>query len=102
MSHPVIPAEPTASAAHRAAQLFREHQLLIYRRTDRLFAALMPLQWLAAVATALWISPLTWAGTSARTHPHVYAAVLLGGLITTLPVVLAVVYSGTAMTRYVI
>ena len=102
MSHALILADSTTSEAQRAKQLFREHQQIIYRRTDRLFAGLMPLQWLAAIATAFWISPLTWTGMTSRTHPHVYAALLLGGLITTLPVGLAIFCAGAAVTRYVI
>jgi len=101
MSHAVIPAESIGSD-QRAAQLFREHQQRIFRRTDRLFAYLMPLQWLAAVATAYWISPLTWTGTTGHTHPHLSAALLLGGLITVLPVGLAVTCPGATVTRYVI
>jgi signal transduction histidine kinase len=102
MSHAVISADSTASEAARTSQLFCEHQQRIFRRTDRLFACLMPLQWLAAIATAYWISPLTWTGATSRTHPHVYAALILGGLITVLPVGLAVTCSGAAVTRFVI
>ncbi len=86
----------------RADQLFDEHRQAIYRRTDRLFACLMPLQWMAAIATALWISPQTWVGTASHAHPHVFAAVFLGGIITALPVGLALKCAGGAVTRYVI
>src|SRR5689334_12713595 len=102
MADPVTETNSAAAESWRAEQLFRQHQQRIYRWTDRLFAGLMPLQWLAAIATALWISPLSWAGTAARTHPHVYAALFLGGLITTLPVGLTLVAPGAAVTRYVI
>src|SRR5258708_2422938 len=103
MSYAVNSADDASrSETRRAGQLFSEHQQSIYRRTDRLFACLMPLQWLAAVATALWISPRTWMGAASHTHPHVYAALILGGLITALPVGLAVTYAGAALTRYVI
>ncbi|HEV3340977.1 MAG TPA: hypothetical protein VG125_11490, partial [Pirellulales bacterium] len=71
-----------AALARRADELFHQHQQAIYRRTDRVFAVLMPLQWLGALATALWLSPLTWQGTTSQTHPHVFAALLVGGLIT--------------------
>ena len=98
----MIAEEPTFPEVDRAEQLFREHQQSIYRRTDRLFARLMPLQWMAAIATSLWISPLTWTGTTSRTHPHVFAALVLGGLITSLPVILAVTRAGAPLTRYVI
>ena len=43
-----------------------------------MFAVLMLMQWIAGIGVALWISPRTWAGTSWETHPHVWAALLLG------------------------
>ena len=71
-----------------ARQLFHEHQQLIYERTDRMFAGLMALQWLAAIAITVWISPKTWVGGSSQIHPHVWAALLLGGVISAFPMVL--------------
>ncbi|HKW30096.1 MAG TPA: hypothetical protein VJT54_12225, partial [Verrucomicrobiae bacterium] len=56
----------------RAAELFKEQQQNIIRHTDRIFSWLMPCQWLASVAIALWISPRTWAGVDSQTHPHVW------------------------------
>jgi signal transduction histidine kinase/CheY-like chemotaxis protein len=86
----------------RAAQLFDEHQQSIFRRTDRLFAGLMVFQWLAGIAAAIWISPRTWIGTSSHMHLHVWASVLLGGAITSLPVFLALTRPGHTLTRHVI
>lgn len=86
----------------RATELFRAHQQRIFVRTDRLFAWLMGIEWLAAIAAALWISPRTWAGTSSAIHPHVWAAVLLGGLLSSLPVFLALRHPGLPLTRFTI
>jgi signal transduction histidine kinase/ActR/RegA family two-component response regulator len=72
------------------------------RRTDRLFAILMGLQWLFGLIAAQWISPLTWSGTMSQTHPHVWAALVLGGVITSLPVALAIMRPGARSTRHVI
>jgi signal transduction histidine kinase/DNA-binding response OmpR family regulator len=91
--------EEVESAAQR---LFARHQQNIFRRTDRLFAGLMVFQWVAGIAAALWISPQTWVGTESQTHIHVWAAVLAGGAITSLPVLLAITRSGSAVTRHVI
>ena len=82
--------------------LFKKHQFQIFQRTDRLFAGLMIFQWFAAIATALWLSPKTWAGIDTRPHIHLLAAVFLGGLITVYPVFLALTRSGTMLTRHVI
>ena len=93
-------ADPDRDAA--AESLYRQHMHDIYGRTDRMFAKLMALQWAAAIVFALWVSPLAWAGSDSRTHVHVYAAIVLGGAISALPIALAILHPGAASTRYVI
>ncbi len=80
----------------------RQYQLALWKQTDRLFALLFLVQWLAGIAMAFWISPLAWEGLESHIHPHVWAAVLLGGLIAAGPITLAIVRPGEALTRYVI
>ena len=63
---------------------------------------LMAVQWAAAVIAATVLSPSTWNGSQASLHPHVTLAVLLGGVITALPALLAWRYPGRAVTRYTI
>ena len=86
----------------RAKDQFRDHQQLIYKRTDQMFVKLMVLQWLAGIIIAIWISPKAWTGTDNYTHPHVWAALFLGGAITSLPVFLGCWRPGTRPTRYAI
>ena len=86
----------------RGHELFRAHQERVYRKTDRVFAQLMTVQWLAGILFALWISPRAWAGSTSQIHVHVWAAVFLGGGITAFPVALALFRSGDALTRYTI
>ena len=95
---------PKASEGNtpRVTQIFDEHQGVVHRRTDRMFAGLMALQWLAGVAAALWISPKAWEGGSSHTHPHVWAAVFLGGAISSLPIILALTRPGHVTTRYTV
>jgi signal transduction histidine kinase len=88
--------------ASRAKFLFEEHCHAIYTRTDRLFAVLMMAQWMAAIAAALWISPRTWAGQYSQVHIHVWTAVFLGGIITLVPVGLALTRPGETPVRYVV
>jgi PAS domain S-box-containing protein len=85
-----------------ANQQLRDHEQLIYQRTDRMFAKLMLLQWFAGIAIAVWISPKTWVGADGSTHPHVWAAVFLGGSIALLPVLLGWLRPGATSTRHVI
>jgi signal transduction histidine kinase len=67
-----------------------------------MFAWLMVCQWLAGIGAALWISPRTWIGTTSQVHVHVWAAILLGGAISSLPVFLAFKRPGYAFTRHTI
>src|SRR2546430_16435730 len=77
------------TVACRAAVLFNEAHDVIHRRTDRLFAWLMPCQWLPAIAPARWITPRTRAGPSRQIHLHPAAARFPGAAITLVPVTLA-------------
>lgn len=86
----------------RAAELFREIRDRNYVRTDRVFAGLMLVQWAAAILVAVLLSPYAWEGKTRAVHAHVYAAVLLGGLLSSLPVALAFLRPGAPVTRYVI
>ena len=90
------------SMVQRAFALFGQHQQEIHERADRLFAGLMVCQWLAGIVAALWLSPRTWEGPYSQTHLHVWAAILLGGVITSLPVFLALTRSGSLLTRHTI
>src|SRR5258706_16356743 len=94
--------EPTGLTAERAERLFRDAQGEIHRQTDRLFAGLMGFQWVAGILFALWIAPVTWYGTVSRTHVHVWAAIILGGIISLFPALLGLLRPGRASTRYAI
>ncbi len=85
-----------------SGQLYEAHRQSIYRRTDRMFAFLMCVQWAFGILAALVVSPRTWSGTSSEIHPHVWAAVVLGAIISAPPVILAMLKPGHALTRYVI
>jgi hypothetical protein len=88
--------------ADRTAELFAEQRQVRLARVDRMFAVLMLIQWLCAIAVALVYSPYGWAGKVKVIHLHVYIAVLMGGAITLLPVLLAKYKPGAVVTRHVI
>jgi diguanylate cyclase (GGDEF)-like protein len=96
-------AKPGALPADLAvdAELSRQHTA-ICARIDRRFAWLLLVQWVAAIATALWISPLSWAGDASFLHPHVTMAILYGGALTLIPVLLTRVAPGQRVTRLTI
>lgn len=89
-------------AAFQADALFISHQQSVYKQTDRMFAVLMPLQWIAAIAAALLISPKSWVGHSSSISNNVWAAVILGGLLSIFPTILALKLPGHTSTRYII
>jgi signal transduction histidine kinase/DNA-binding NarL/FixJ family response regulator len=86
----------------RTQELLFEQQQQIYRRTDRMFAVLMVVQWLAAIFASLWLTPHTWSGASSNMHPHVWLSVFLGALLCWVPVAFVWQYPGQAITRHVI
>lgn len=86
----------------RATILFDEHRQRVFKQTDRLFAGLLVLEFLAGILAAWFISPLSWAGTTSHTHPHVWFALILGAAIISLPVFLAIRCPGQKVTRHVI
>jgi two-component system, sensor histidine kinase and response regulator len=86
----------------RAEFLFQKSRNSNYKRIDRLFAGLMCFQWVAGIVAAIVISPRAWAGSASHVHIHVWAAVLLGGIITVFPVALALLRPGEVLTRHVI
>ena len=96
------PGDTAPATAGLAAELYDAHRQSIYCRTDRMFAALMGVQWLFGIAAATFISPRTWAGTSSALHPHVWAAFGLGAAISFFPILLALLRPGHTSTRHVI
>ncbi|HEY1170542.1 MAG TPA: response regulator [Verrucomicrobiae bacterium] len=90
------------AVSQRAGQLFFEHQQSIIKHTDLLFAKLMVCQWFFALLLVFWISPSNWSGENSSIHPHVWAALILGGIVTVLPVALAKFQPGQPLTRHVV
>ncbi len=91
-----------ATVQARADELLAANRDEVFRHTDRWFACLMALQWLAGIAAACWISPRTWAGATSAPHVHLWAAVIGGGVISGFPIALALCCPGDVITRHVI
>jgi two-component system sensor histidine kinase/response regulator len=81
---------------------FEAHCQHVWRRTDRIFAGLLAVQWVAGIGVALWITPRTWIGATSSIHLHVLAAIFLGGLIAAFPIALVILRPGRALTRQVV
>lgn len=93
---------PQEKARRRAAEILAERQQQVHARTDRWFAWLLAAEYVAGVAVALVISPRTWVGETSQLHLHVIAAAVLGALIVSLPIVLAIRLPGQVITRHTI
>ncbi|MGD9684554.1 MAG: hybrid sensor histidine kinase/response regulator, partial [Candidatus Obscuribacterales bacterium] len=86
----------------RARRLYEERHRELYERTDKWFASLIVVEWLASIAVALLVSPLAWSGTRSYIHPHIWFAILMGGVFI-LPVIYCVSFMpGKTLTRHVI
>ncbi len=101
-STPSIVFKDTVAFSNRTIELFNEQRQSIIRHTSRLFSWLMIFQWFFAVGLAIWLSPRTWAGMDSRIHPHVWFAIFLGGIITSLPVYMARKHPGETLTRHTV
>ncbi|MSR63338.1 MAG: hypothetical protein EXS08_12925 [Planctomycetes bacterium] len=86
----------------RAAELFAASHGSLCARTDRLLARLILAQWALGLALALLVSPRAWEGEQSGVHPHVIAALLLGALVSSLPVYLALRAPGRVGSRHAV
>jgi PAS domain S-box-containing protein len=91
------PVDATAVDERFSASL---HSLHV--RNDRFFARFMLVQWLATIVLAVVVSPRTWEGRMASTHLHVWAAIVLGGIITLYPAWLGLRRAGRPSTRLIV
>jgi PAS domain S-box-containing protein len=95
-------AELEAEVAARALELQTSAEDRAAQHADRLLAVLLVVEWVFAVATAAWISPLAWAGAHNEIHPFIWSATFMGMGVVSLPVALAIVAPGKRVTRFVI
>ncbi len=86
----------------RAQHLFEEQSRTLHWRLDRMFAVLMAFQWAAAILAALWVSPRAWVGAESQLHPHVWTAMLLGGIIALPAILLGLFRPSRVSTRHAI
>ncbi len=69
---------------------------------NRVFFWLFIAQWIFAVLVAVIISPRAWAGLSSTVHPHIWAAILGGGLIVSAPLYLIKNRPCASLTRHIV
>ncbi|MGK0186650.1 MAG: PAS domain S-box-containing protein [Verrucomicrobiales bacterium] len=84
------------------AERFQDNLKESSAKHDRMFSGIILVQWAIAIAIAAAISPRTWQGLDNVTHPHLIAAILLGGIISIVPAYLGYFRAGALSTRYII
>jgi len=93
---------PTDDLTPRGREILEQHRHAHNLKTDRMFLVLLLAQWAFAVVVALVISPFTWAGKVHAVHQHVWTALIMGGVINSLPILLIFARPGRVRTRHVI
>src|SRR5688572_25818410 len=91
-----------AAIVARAQKFFEDTRQEHIVATDRAFTWLFIGQWLFAIGLALIFSPSAWEGRVQVVHMHFWFALILGGLIISLPVWFTLKRSGEVATRYIV
>ena len=92
----------TPAMQAKVAEKVRHDAFELHTQIDHVFAVLMLLQWLACIGAVLVISPRTWIGATSHVNEHLWFALLVGGLLCSLPIWLAHKQAGRLSTRLVI
>ena len=93
---------PENPAAKRAGEFFQQQKQVNYKATDRMFAWLIAFEWLAAMAAAWLIAPMSPQLAQIARGGLMAMAAELAGLIYLLPLALALYHPGRAYTRHII
>lgn len=101
-SHAANDAIRSTASQTRTNELFAEQCRKVHTETHHIFIALLVLQWVGGIATAVIVSPTTWIGDASQVHVHLWASIVLGGIISSLPIFLALRYPQQTITRHVI
>lgn len=70
--------------------------------TSGVFFWLLLAQWAFAVGLAVVVSPRAWEGLSSSIHPHIWAALLGGGLLVSAPLICIRTQPDAALTRHLV
>lgn len=86
---------------NRENEIYKGFLESVDKKTDKMFAYLFIFQWFLGIFLALLNSPLSWEGNETSIHPHVWSAILMGGLISFFPVFLIFKNPGDSHNKYV-
>ena len=86
----------------RTAELLKAMLYKLNLRTDKMFGGLMIAQWIFGIGCAVFLSPYAWNGNISSVHPHIWVALLMGGLLTFVSLTFVSMHPGQVITRHVI
>ena len=96
--------EPLSTSVYATSpatkQLHAERWRDICAEHDRIVASLLFIQWLACIAVACWVSPLSTTAGGRSVHPNVLITLLVGGSIAAFPISTFWLYRGTQLSRH--
>jgi PAS domain S-box-containing protein len=92
----------STSADRRLENLFLAYEQRVFTQTNQLFWWLLVSQWAFSVLVALIWSPRAWSGAESTIHPHLIAALVVGGLLVVPPLLLARALPFHPVSRHVI
>jgi PAS domain S-box-containing protein len=72
----------------RRDAIFAQNLDEVHRGTDRLFFGLLLVQWIFGILLAVTLSPLTWEGRISSVNIHLAVAIVFGGIVNSLPLIL--------------
>jgi len=94
--------EVSLSIKSRQKEILSERLQRLCSNTDKMFSYLFIFQWFLGIVIACIVSPKTWSGENSYIHIHLWLAIIGGGLIISLPLLLIYMQPGKASTRYCI
>ena len=100
MSVPADTVEADARLEKRVGELHEETLASLRDVGNRVFFWLLFAQWVFAIILAVTMSPFAWEGKARTIHLHVEIALVFGGLINSLPLMLIVLRPHWTVTRY--
>src|SRR5262249_23169921 len=89
-------------AHQRIEASFQAYERRVFSQTNQMFWWLLLAQWVLSVGIAVIWSPRAWAGTESSIHPHLIAAVILGGMLVVPPMLLMRHWPHLVFTRHAV
>lgn len=92
----------TTQLDQQEQELFRQRQLETQSAINRMFAILLLIQFVATIALAMFLTPLTWSAWESNVNVHVWGSILLGSVLAIYPAYLGMFRSRHSWTPYII